>query len=198
MRASHRPSACVGSLSAALLGVFLMNAAVASAQHGGPIPGMNPGLPVGHDWDVTHQDLSNVEIHDLKKAYRDGVKDLQEGACRSATSKLEFVLEHVRNDADLKYIAATAYRCTKEFRTASEYYEGVLELDADHYASYRFLGISLLALGDFDGATQHFAELEAKYTACDPDCGDDLEPASTGLHKALKYVRDLQTTERSN
>ena len=195
--ASPRPTSNVHARLVALA-VSILGAATASAQHGGAFPGMNPGMPLGQNWDVTEQDLTNVEIHDLKKAYREGVKDLRAGSCRSATSKLDFVLEHIRNDANLEYIAATAYRCTKEFRTASEHYEAVLELDAEHYASYRFLGISLLALGDFDGATQRFAELEAKYTVCDPRCGDDLETAYTRLHEALKYVRDRQTTKVSD
>jgi len=197
MLALPRPTASAYRAAGTMLAISLLAAASASAQHGGPMPGMNPGMPIGHNWDVTEHDLSNVEIHDLKKAYREGVADLREGACPSATSKLDFVLEHVQNDAEVEYVAATAYRCVQDFRAASEHYEAVLELDADHYPSYRFLGVSLLALGDFDGATRRFVELEGKHTACDPRCSDDLETAYASLHKALKYVRGQRTTESS-
>ena len=162
-----------------------------------PIPGLNPGGQLGHDWDVTNDDLSNVAIHDLKKSYREGVKALRAGECRSASNKLDFVVEHIKHDATVHYVAATAARCLKQFRKAAKHYEAVLAADPSHYPSYRFLGVSLLAVGNFDEATRRFADLESRRLDCDPGCGAEMEDSYANLRKALDYVTEMRLSKKA-
>ena len=179
------------------LALLLLLAGPALAQLGG-FPGMTPRRPIGQDWGISPQSATNVRLIDLKKAYRGGIQDLNAGECRTATTKFEFVLDHIKNDPDLHFVAATAHRCMKNFLGAADQYERVLELDEDYYPAYRFLGISLLATGHFDESVELFSTLETKRQECDPKCDEALEGAYAELRKALDYIKKTQDAASSS
>ena len=178
------------TLCAALASLLLV-AGPALAQLGG-FPGMTPRRPIGQDWGISPQSATNVRLLDLKKAYSGGIRDLNAGECRAATTKFEFVLDHIKNDPELHFVAATAHRCMKNFLGAADQYQRVLELDDDYYPAYRFLGISLLATGHFDESVELFSTLETKRQECDPKCDEELEWAYAELRKALDYIKKTQ------
>ena len=156
---------------------------------------MDPRRPIGLNWDLSDQSATNVELVDLKKAYRRGIRDLKDGNCRTASAKFDFVLDHIKNDPDLHYVSATAHRCMQDFLGAAKQYERVLELDEDYFAAYRFLGVSLLAIGHFEESVELFAQLETKRLECDPECDEELEGAYTQLRDALEYIKTTQEAE---
>ncbi len=94
-------------------------------------------------------------------------------------------------------MAATAARCLKQFRKAAKHYEAVLAADPSHYPSYRFLGVSLLAVGNFDEATRRFADLESRRLDCDPGCGAEMEDSYANLRKALDYVTEMRLSKKA-
>ena len=176
---------------AAVLASMLVVAPVgtASAQ---PVPGIvnmpNLQLP---DWDVDEQEQSTIQKREILKAYKKGVEDLQEGHCRSAVNKFEFVLDFIENDPTVYYAAATAARCVRSFRSATGFYESTIEFDPERWEAYRYLGVSYLALGDVEAASDALAELDLARIECEKSCAPDLESAYASLRKAVETAQNI-------
>lgn len=185
------PSPKVGrrvlAVAALALAFSLVNTAPALAQIRGP----NPLTVPLFDWDVDIQPNANIEARDLQAAYRRGVRDLQEGNCRSASQKFAFVLDYVDDEPRLYYAAGTAARCARAFRAATGYYESTLEFDPDRDDATKFLGISYLALGDIESATDALGTLAVRREDCAGDCDPRLEASYRDLKKALETARRL-------
>ncbi|MEM9177069.1 MAG: hypothetical protein AAGC67_17765 [Myxococcota bacterium] len=148
-----------------------------------------------YDWDIEHFGLTNVVERDLKKAYRRGIEDLKDGNCRDAAHKFEFILEHIDDDATIYYVAATAARCMRAFRSAAGYYESSIEFEPTNYEAHRFLGVSRLALGEIEEANDVLASLDLERIECGDACAPGLEEAYAGLRGALEVVQEGPVAE---
>ena len=141
------------------------------------------------DWEVEQYELSDVAERDIKKAYRRGIEDLKKGNCRDASSKFEFILGFIDDDPIIYYVAATAARCMRAFRAAAGYYESTIEFEPTNYDAHRFLGISRLALGQLDEASDVLATLDLERVECGEGCDPELEAAYASLRGALEFAR---------
>lgn len=142
-----------------------------------------------YDWEVEQYELADVVERDLKKAYRRGIEDLKKGNCRDASTKFEFILGFIEDDPTIYYVAGTAARCMRAFRAAAGYYESTIEFEPKNYDAHRFLGISRLALGDLDEASEVLATLDLERVECGDECDPDLEAAYAGLRGALEFAQ---------
>jgi len=177
-------------LSILLFGTF---ASAAAAQvPGGVIPGIapDPGLALPN-WDVDELQGSTVEKREIVRAYRQAIDLLEEGQCRDALSKFDYVLEFVDDDPEVYYAAATAARCARSFRSATGLYESTIEFAPANWEAYRYLGISYLALGDLDGATDTLGELDVAKDECADACEPELESAYASLRKVVKKAEKI-------
>ena len=160
----------------------------ASAQIIG-IPQLDRMPRFRYDWNVEQHELTNVIERDIKKAYREGIRNLQDGNCRDAHSKFEFILDFIDDDPLIYYVAATSARCMRGFRAAAGYYESAIEFEPAYYEAHRFLGLSRLALGDLESATEVLGDLELMRVECEGDCDPELEDAYASLRGALQMAR---------
>ncbi len=171
--------------------LVLANASDAFAQPVVGVPGMKVRDPTMNAWEINKLLHTDVTLADVKRSYKGAIEDLQNGNCRTATAKLDFVLDHIKKDPNLYYVAATARRCTQQFRIAADLYETAIELDETYYSAYRYLGISHLALGEFEEATDQLGLLESERVACGPDCDASLVESAQALRKAIEIARSI-------
>ncbi|MEM9176506.1 MAG: hypothetical protein AAGC67_14885 [Myxococcota bacterium] len=183
-----------GVLSAGLAAAILAGSAgLAGAQlPGGVIPGVapDPGLALPN-WDADELQGSTVQKRDIVKAYQQAIEQLEDGRCRDALSKFDYVLEFVDDDPNVYYAAATAARCARSFRSAMGLYESTIEFDPARWEAYRGLGISYLALGDLEGATDTLGELDLAKAECADACAPELESAYAALRKVLEKAEQI-------
>ena len=141
------------------------------------------------NFDIEQHELSTVVERDIKIAYRRGIEDLKEGNCRDAASKFDFILEQIGDDPMIYYVAATAARCMRSFRAAAGHYESAIEFEPTNYEAHRFLGVSRLALGDVEEATDILGRLELQRLECEDACEPELEEAYDGLRGAIELAQ---------
>lgn len=178
----------VVGLAAAISGSF---AETAGAQV--PGIGQDPGAAL-FNWDVDEVQGSTVQKRDIAKAYEQAIEHLEEGRCRDALSKFDYVLDFVDDNPTVYYAAATAARCAGSFRSATGLYESTIEFDPKNWDAYRYLGISHLALGDLEGATDALGELDLAKEDCAGTCAPELESAYASLREVVQKAQKLLST----
>jgi len=149
-------------------------------------------MQMGPDWGVGDANLQGIDLSTLKKAYRKGLKLLKKGDCRKATEQFDFVLSVLPENAGVHYLAGSADRCEKKFESAASHYSKAIEHDEAMYPAYKSLGISYLAMGDLESATQLLGRMEVKRFDCDSSCPKKFESAYVDLERTIEMVRARQ------
>ena len=79
----------------------------------------------------------------------------------------------------------------RSFRSATGFYESTIEFDPERWEAYRYLGVSYLALGDVEAASDALAELDLARIECEKSCAPDLESAYASLRKAVETAQNI-------
>ena len=172
-------------LVTAILGGF---AGTAGAQL--PRIAPEPGIALPN-WGVDELQGSTVQKRDILNAYEKAIEQLEDGKCRDALSNFDYVLDFVDDDPNVYYAAATAARCARSFRSATGLYESTIEFDPANWEAYRYLGISHLALGDLESATDALGALDLAKDECAEACPAELESAYASLRKVVQKAEKM-------